>query len=314
MKLFERVVYLTVLSRGRSLFEWENDFMVIDIETTGLVPDYDEIIELSALRVRNNNIVDSYSALVKPNYEIDDFITKLTGISNDMLSNEKSIRDVITDYYDFIGSDILVGHNLSFDLEFINKNLEKLKRPLLLNDYIDTLRLSRKIVKETQNHRLITLTNYFKIDNPTHRGLADCHSAFHLYGILYKKCLDDGIDLKTITKTKCDILNSIVATVDINKVISKSDNYFFEKDVVVTGKLDSMTKYDAGQMVVNVGGRFSDSVSKDTEVLVLGNSDYQNTHFAGKSNKQKKAEELILKGYEIDIIDERIFLELIKTQ
>ena len=111
--------------RGLSLLNWIVDFTVIDIETTGLVTDYDEIIELSALRVRNNIVSDSYSVLVKPSYEIDDFIAELTGITNEMLVHERSIEEVISDFYNFIGSDILLGHNLGFDIKFINKNLER---------------------------------------------------------------------------------------------------------------------------------------------------------------------------------------------
>ena len=300
--------------RGSSILDWISDFTVIDIETTGLVTGFDEIIELSALKVKNNIAIDSYSVLVNPKFEVDDFITELTGITNEMLMYEKSIDDVIFDFYNFIGSDILLGHNLGFDIKFINNCLERLNKPLLLNDYIDTLRLSRKIVKDSPSHRLVTLAQYFKIDNPTHRGLADCHSAFLLYGLLSEKYINDGLDINSFTKTKCNFLGSIAATVESEELFKFADKYFFGKDVVVTGKLDTMTKYDAGQLVVNIGGRFSDSVSKDTEVLVLGNSDYQNSHFQCKSNKHKKAEELILKGFEIDIIDERTFLELIKTQ
>lgn len=120
--------------RGMSLLDWIGDFTVVDIETTGLVTDYDEIIELSALRVRNNIVSDSYSVLVKPKYEIDDFITELTGITNEMLVHERSIEEVILDFYNFIGSDILLGHNLGFDIKFINKNLGRFNKPLLLNN------------------------------------------------------------------------------------------------------------------------------------------------------------------------------------
>lgn len=83
-----------------------DDYCVLDTETTGLSAYYDEIIEIGILRVRNNEIVDRYDQLIKPNFDIDGFITALTGITNDMLEGMPSIDSVKTDVLSFIGDDI----------------------------------------------------------------------------------------------------------------------------------------------------------------------------------------------------------------
>ena len=100
--------------KGESLLRLPDDnYTVIDIETTGLDPSFDEIIELAAIRVRDGVITDSFSSLVKPSHEVSDFISALTGINNDMLSDAQAIYDVLPKYIDFIGDDIIIGHNVS---------------------------------------------------------------------------------------------------------------------------------------------------------------------------------------------------------
>lgn len=84
--------------KGKSLLTLTKDFTVIDIETTGLDPTYDEIIEIGAIRVRNSIIVDKLNLLVKPKEEVDDYITDLTGISNEMLIDKPSIEEVIDQF------------------------------------------------------------------------------------------------------------------------------------------------------------------------------------------------------------------------
>lgn len=295
----------------KCLEPWLSDYTVIDIETTGLVVEHDEIIELSAIKIRDSNEHSSFSVLVKPSREIDEFIESLTGITNEMLMCEKPIDRVINEYREFIGDDVIVGHNIGFDLRFINNNLVKNGMMKIENEYVDTLSLSRKVIKDIVNHKLKSLSCYFKIIEPRHRGIADCYSTNALYKKLKIKCDEDGIDLEARKISHKAQLNCIVPSIDIVDHTTFNGNYFYGRNVVVTGKLDSMSKQDLGQMVVNVGGRFSDSVSKDTDVLVLGDSDYQNAHFLGKSNKHKKAEDLILKGFEIDIIDEATFFQYI---
>lgn len=95
-----------------------DDYCVLDTETTGLSSYYDEIIEVGVLRVRNNEIVEKYSQLIKPKYEVSNFITSLTGITNDMLIGMPSILDIKEKLLNFIGNDIIIGHNHLLILDF----------------------------------------------------------------------------------------------------------------------------------------------------------------------------------------------------
>lgn len=133
-----------------------DDYCVLDTETTGLSAYYDEIIEIGILRVRNNEIVDRYDQLIKPNFDIDDFITALTGITNDMLEGMPSIDSVKTDVLSFIGDDIILGHNTSFDMRFLNEGFKE----QLSNQYMDTMQFARKLYPELKHHRLSDLTDY----------------------------------------------------------------------------------------------------------------------------------------------------------
>ncbi|MBQ7596713.1 MAG: 3'-5' exonuclease, partial [Clostridia bacterium] len=128
--------------KGRSLLIFPADYTVIDIETSGLSPEECEIIEISAVKVRNDKITDTFSQLIKPERRISAFITSLTGITNDMVKYAPDIKSVITDFADFIGSDILLGYNVNFDINFLYDNMVKHLGTPLNNDFVDVLRFS----------------------------------------------------------------------------------------------------------------------------------------------------------------------------
>ena len=167
--------------KGRYLRELPQDYCVIDIETTGLCHIKNEIIELSALKIQNNKIIDKYSSLVKPNTEIKSFITNLTGITNEMVSKERTIDFVIKEFCEFIGNMVVVGHNISFDLRFIDANCKKHLTHSFANDYCDTLKIARKSIPNLKSYKLAILAEHFGISTEGHhRGLADCEITFAL--------------------------------------------------------------------------------------------------------------------------------------
>lgn len=184
--------------KGKSLLQVQENYCIIDIETTGLDPMFDDIIEISALRIRNNSIAETFSTLVRPNrYSeidgseisdstdfairdgnpvcyVDSFITDLTGITNKMLENAPAFQDIKSSFINFIGDDILAGHNVNFDINFLYDNLKEFGI-ILKNDYIDSLRLSKRLLPEMKNYKLKTLAEYFKINTDgNHRAEKDC--------------------------------------------------------------------------------------------------------------------------------------------
>lgn len=283
-----------------------NDYCVIDTETTGLSPYWDEIIEIGILRVRGGEIVDQYSQLIKPEYEIDEFITKLTGITNDMVAGMPSIDKVKEEVLSFIGNDIIVGHYTSFDLRFLDAGFDT----DIKNEYIDTMQFARKVYPELGSHRLENLATYLGLSNNEHRALADCVTTKELYETikttmaekelqisdLWSGWSDGGIRIKSITAKTTDI---------------DPDGFFYNRHVVFTGKLERMNRKEAMQLVVDHGGILDSNVIKTTNYLILGNNDYNAILHGEKSSKHKKAEKMKLEGQDIEIIDELTFYDLI---
>ncbi len=282
-----------------------DDYCVLDTETTGLSAYYDEIIEIGILRVRNNEIVDRYSQLIQPKYVIDPFITSLTGITNEMVADMPSILDVKDEVLSFLGEDIIIGHNTSFDMSFLNEAFEE----ELNNEYMDTMQFARKLYPELVHHRLSDLTVYLGLSNNEHRALADCIATKELYDAIKQTMEEKGLGIGDLWKGrrgKIDISTIVPDSVEIDE-----DNFFYGRHVVFTGKLEKMVRKDAMQLIVNLGGILDDSVTKHTNYLILGNNDYNAILHGEKSSKHKKAEKLKLEGKDIEIIDELTFYDLL---
>lgn len=282
-----------------------DNYCVIDTETTGLSSYYDEVIEIGLLKVRNNVIVEKYSQLIKPKEEIDSFITSLTGITNEMLQDMPVIEEVKDTILEFIGDDIIVGHNTSFDIRFLNVNFDG----AVCNKYIDTFQFVRKLYPELSKHRLSDLTEHLNIKNNEHRALSDCISTKQLYDSMKKMMNEKGLTIGTLwrhNQNKIDISAIKSDNIEVNE-----DNFFFEKHVIFTGKLEKMSRKEAMQMVVNVGGILDKTVNKETNYLILGNNDYNFILKGKKSSKHIKVEKLKLEGQDINIIDEFTFYDII---
>lgn len=301
------------VKKRKSLLDFPNNYIIIDLETTGLSSIYDSIIEITAIRYVNHNPVDNFSTLIKIDEELDSYITELTGITNEMLINKgMDITEAMNILRQFINNDdILIGHNLNFDLKFLDKYIA------LPNDYIDTLRLSRKILKNLKHHRLIDVANYYNVDcTDNHRAEKDCMITNSILIELEKDVLSQYDSLDTFKKENNIAKKHYSYDIDSIKPIDTDsidiDNPIYNKSVCFTGTLEKMTRKEALQLVVNLGGIATDSVTKDTNLLVLGNNDYCKTIKGGKSSKQKKAENYKLKGYDIEILPEHVFYEMLK--
>lgn len=165
-----------------------SDYTVIDLETTGISIYSCEIIELAAVKVRGSKIIDEFRTLVKPRRRISSMITDITGITNEMVSDAPYIEEVLGDYLEFIGDDIILGHNIaSFDRNIIKIYCERLGLTPFLNDTLDTCTYSRRCDIDVPDRKLTTLTRYFNIDHKNaHRALADCIANFECYERLKK--------------------------------------------------------------------------------------------------------------------------------
>lgn len=294
--------------KGNSLMFFPDDYVVIDIEATGFDPNYDEIIEISAVKFRDNLVVDYFESLVKPCRDISEYITSLTGITNEMVLNSPSIESVLPIFMDFIGNDILIAHNAHYDINFIYDYAVDILGVPLDNDFVDTLRMSRRLFTNLKSHRLIDLCNEFNLHQlPNHRSLQDCYAAHALFEYMndYYKKNDFPPKLKP---NKPTLRASNIASNSIEYDISHP---FYGKHCVFTGTLQKMLRKDAMQLVANLGGTNGDNVTLETNYLILGSFDYCKSIKEGKSLKQKKAEKYKMSGQDIEVISEEVFYDLV---
>ena len=139
-------------------------YVVFDIETTGLSARYDHIIEFGAVLIENGRTVDKMQMFIKPPVAISTFTTELTSITQMDVNSAPVWEDAVDTILDFIQDRILVAHNASFDIDFLQEKLRVLGRPALDNTVIDTLDLSRAILEDRRSYRLGAIARALKIN------------------------------------------------------------------------------------------------------------------------------------------------------
>lgn len=292
--------------KGTSLLEFPESYVVIDIETTGLDPRFDEIIELAGIKIANGIEIDRFQALV--NAEIDDFITELTGITSEMLEDAPEIEEVLPRFLTFVGNSSLVGHNVNFDINFIYDNAEYLGLPSFSNDFVDTLRISRRLYKDLENHKLSTLAEHLCVkDTVEHRALSDCICTQQCFA----KMKDYAEQIGGIPQSLS--FNTLAKHISAETTDFNEDSPIFGMAFAFTGRLDRMTRKEAMQAVANAGGICCDGVNATTNYLVLGINDYCKAAKGTKSSKQKKAEKMQRSGAAIAIISEDVFYDMLEA-
>ncbi len=303
----------TRIYKGKSLLDFPSDYTLIDIETTGLDPNYDEIIEIAAIRIRNNMIDSTFSTLVKPERLIDSFITELTGITNDMVANSLPIEPNLYKLHSFINNDILLGHNVNFDVNFLYDNYIKYTPYLFKNNFVDTLRLSRKVYPDLGSHSLSYLTRSLGIISKTsHRAEADCLTTYSLVNSMINTISNTGESIESFVQRMNASIHSLASSIRATNTIFDDTHPVYGQSFCFTGTLSSCTRREAMQVVVNMGGIVTDRITKKTNYLVLGITDYRKVK-GNKSSKVQKAESLKTSGYDIDIISENVFWDLISN-
>lgn len=176
---------MTERSKGKRLVKYVPDYTIFDLETTGTSVIRDDIIEISALRVRGGKVTDTYSTLVNPGRPIPYYATAVNGITDEMVSDAPALDDALSAFLEFAGNDVLVGHNIqSFDLNFIYDAAMSLFGVVVDNDFIDTLHMSRSCLPQLRHHKLVDIAAHFHITSEgAHRALNDC--------VMNQKCFEE---------------------------------------------------------------------------------------------------------------------------
>ena len=158
------------------LIKYVPDYVLFDLETTGISCREDEVVEISALKVKDGFVVDEFSTLVNPGIPIPFMASDINGITDEMVKDAPDFKTVLADFMEFAGNAVLVGHNIAaFDMKFIQRDAERYFGKVFTNDYIDTLVISRLYLPELEHHALTDLARYYHISSAgAHRALADC--------------------------------------------------------------------------------------------------------------------------------------------
>ena len=162
------------------------NYIVFDLETTGLSTDTDAVIEISALKVTDGVITDEFSTLVNPCMHIPYMASSVNGITDDMVKDAPDLETALKSFLDFIGDSVLVGQNIiRFDMRFIQRDALKLFGRTITNSLVDTLNLSKRYLPELSSHSLGALADHYDISyDGAHRALADCNITFKVYQCL----------------------------------------------------------------------------------------------------------------------------------
>lgn len=239
--------------KGENLISIENEYVCIDIETAGFGEQMYCVTELSAIRIKDGEIADTFSTLVNPMCKISSKVTKLTGITNDMVKNAPTIEKALPEYLSFIGDDIVVGHNIStFDVIVLYDLAEKQGIRSFKNDYIDTLLLSKKLLLNLESYSLENVSKALSVSYAgAHRALEDCKITYQCYERM-KPILENRSDMQVLRS-------------DLNK-----DNPIYRRICVVAGSVKGYTQAAIQNMITELGGICKKSVNEDTDLLIIG--------------------------------------------
>ena len=189
----------------------DSEFIVFDIETTGLSVSNCGITEIGAVRIREGKVLDRFNTFVNPEMPIPEKITELTGITDEMVADAPKIDTAIPAFLEFAGDRMLIAHNANFDTSFIRAAAEKLKIPFT-NPYLDTVALSRFANPTLKKHKLDILAEHYGLgDFNHHRACDDAEMLAMIYFKMSEQLMNEGISdlgrINEVMKSNADPLN-----------------------------------------------------------------------------------------------------------
>lgn len=171
---------------GKQIYHYVPDYVIFDLETTGISLKKDEVIEISAVKVRAGQVIGEFTSLVNPGRPIPHSASAVNGITDDLVADAPLFCNVLRDFFDFAEDFVLVGHNIhSFDMKFLYRDARKYYGRIPGNDYMDTLLMARKQLPQLAHHRLVDLAEHYHISaEGAHRALNDCRMNQKVYECL----------------------------------------------------------------------------------------------------------------------------------
>jgi DNA polymerase-3 subunit epsilon len=301
------------------------DFVTIDFETA--TADRSTPCEIGLTFVENNQIIKTMSWLIKPHCypNFDYFNVLIHHITPEVVSDAFEFNEIWKVIHPLIEGKLLFAHNASFDFSVLRKTLDAYDLPYPNITYACSYIMAKNIWTGLPSYNLKSLCNQHQILFDHHRAAADSKATAELIviGLLELGIVDyEGLKAKSRlelgslssysyrpcrtlrTYTKPDF--AAVAT-DISN--HDADSIFYQRHVVFTGKLSSMERSFAQKIVLSIGGKITEGVTKETNYLVVGHQDYRYVGEDGMSSKQKKAIAMANTGADLEVLSEDDFLK-----
>jgi len=302
------------------------NFIAIDFETAN--DSRASICSIGLVKVVNGSIIDEIHTYIDPQDEFTYRNTEIHGITEEMVIGSPTFEEYWPTFKGLIENEILMAHNASFDMSALRYALNKLNEPCAVFTYGCSFVFAKKVWPSLYNHKLSTMANHLGISFKHHDALEDARvSAFVTLAALNASGVESLDDLSNMHNLQLGVQKSdgytpagvkkrkkstvVSAPKKATQQVNKS-HPFYNKTVVFTGKLQAMTRGEASEKVMNCGGNCANHITINTHYLVIG--DYDLTSYAEifNSTKMRKVEELVNKGYSIEIVGESDFLRIIR--
>ncbi|EKT4497685.1 3'-5' exoribonuclease [Flavobacterium psychrophilum] len=309
-------------------------FIAIDFETAN--NSRTSACSLGITFVENKKIIKTKHFFIKPTPNYYNFINVgIHDITKEDTEDKGDFKELWEEIKPYFENNKVIAHNASFDLSVLRASLEHYQIEFPKLEYYCTMLLSKSILKGLLNYQLPTVSEYFNINLSHHNAESDAKACAE---ILIRLLENENIDSfeKLCSKynfSKGELLDNFqynpfkvkssqynFKRIDLDSILCNNENIdeehlFYQKRVIFTGELETMTRPDALQRVANVGGIIKpQSFSSKINFLVVGNQDYAKFGEGHKSTKMLNAEKFIEKGYDIEIINESQFITLVQNE
>ena len=178
---------------GKKNYPLDTEFIIYDVETTGLTAAAERITEIGAVKIKNGEVVDRFSEFINPGKPIPPKIVELTGITDKMVADAAYEYVIIPKFIEFAGDSVLVAHNAKFDMGFLYSACERLNIEIN-NCYLDTLEMARSLYPDLNNHKLDTMAKEAGVSlTGHHRAVNDAEALYGIFLVLLEKAKEKGV-------------------------------------------------------------------------------------------------------------------------
>ncbi len=304
--------------KGICLLDMPRDYVLVSLQATGPEPAYDDLLEITLLRIRGSLVVDEFHSLLAPEQALTPFTSRCTSLTNDMLVEAPSPLAVMPQVLAFIEQDTLVGFRMTSHINYLYDWSQQTLGCAFANDYVDLLSLAYLLIPELSDYRLPALAQALGlIPEPVFRSTDACHAIRRCYNQLITMVevrFGDTDELLTLIAQESTALRRhclVVPEYPQKALVLNSRHLLHGRHVLVADKPDALRLGQLHQCIKQRGGICETSLSPQVNYLVLANHTYENRRMGKITPKQRQAEQLCLAGQDLTILSESAFYELL---